>query len=1566
LPVCRISLVYRVFVSHSSRNTVSAVAVTRWLIENEPSLDGEIYLDVDPQKGIAPGTRWKAALVQAVDRCEVVICLISPEWEDSSECQTEYRYAENLNKRIFCARLDPRASGDMVREWQICDLFPDGQGLTTPVPSQNGAPVVFSSDGLYRLLRGLREAGIGAEHFPWPPEGDPGRAPYRGWQPMEDADAAVFFGRDQQILRGLDALRGMRTIGVEGLFVVLGPSGVGKSSFLRAGLLPRLRRDRKNFLVCDIVRPERAAVTGDQGLAQAIGELRSRAGVTSPALGDIKAACLAGDAGRLTNWLREARHNAVGDGLTPTLVLPIDQAEELFAADAGPEAAQCLTLLGSLLKSAAIAELPIIAVATIRADRYGSLQIAPQLDGVHAREFGELKPMPLTEFKEVITGPAARATAAGLRLSLDAALVDRLLADASGGADSLPLLALTLSRLYLDYGSTERLTLANYEAMGGMQRVVETEIDTLLAADPDQRAQQLDTLRAAFIPWLATVDPHTDQPSRRVARWDELPRSSHDLINAMVARRLLVKDERGGDTVVEVALESLFRQWDSLAHWLREQAEDLKKADNLDRAAADWERNERSPEWLIEGVRLAAAEQLANSPVFADRVRHAAEFLWASREREDAEADAERQRRETELRSAQQRRDEAEAHAAALRKRTRVQRVLLALMLVVALVAVTTSVLAVLANRRAELKRREADAERLSSQAQAMLAGGQPGSELIALNKLLAAQRISANPDIGALLTALRNKAKLQTIFAVPPRSFLSDDGQRIVKSTDSGIQILDAETGAPLGERFPVAKTDYIFGLSPDGHYVAIGSGLGPDGRYISTESAEHSIRVWDSASRQFVGQPMPLGEMAPVSLEDVRHGAVSPDGRRVAGADGPGTLAVWDTETGRQIATSQSGEGSGVTSVAFSRDGHHLASTHYDGTVRLWDPSSGASLHEPLRGGDPRVARDVTYSVAFSADGRTIAAGGTTVGQGTYMSAGSPLRLWSADGVPIGEQVIGNYGNIYAVAFSPNGNDVVTGGSDRTLLLWDAHTGQLKGLPLTFQEPLKAVGFTPHGNRIVAISGDTVQVTNADSNAGLVAEITGSTTAHLAQLGAGYGINTTTDSPRITVLSDGTFRQLDADTGDQIGQIIALDVLQDWARATVSPDSRWLAVVGQDNAIRVIDTSNGQPQGRAIAVPLGQAIAVPQGPDLPPPGLVTTIEFSPDGNTLATGSHDGIRLWDWRNGRQLGETLTDRNYYDFKILVFSKDGSRLFSQSFDSIGTWDTVKRQAIGKPIGGREGPYYFDAMALSNNGQRIAASYQNKIQQWDATTGEKIGPEMNGHNQRVEDIAYSPDDRYLVSVSSLDHTLRFWNADTESQIGEPLDTTAVGDMSSIQFSHDGRRVFVTATAASLDNNPPFVGGGIWTLPGPAAWADALCAKLVTNMSHQQWRDWVSPGSDIGYTTLCPNLPSASMDREAADMTSERIHRFGYLAGRVMALVVMIAIPIFLIVRARSRRKTHSSTPRWGQVGASARPQWRFNPPPGWPPTPPGFVPPPGWRPDPSWPAAPPGWQWWTPNL
>src|SRR4029077_11605141 len=208
----------------------------------------------------------------------------SKHWEASRECQTEFRYAENLGKTIVCARLEPVPDTNITSEWQRCDLFPD-HGPTTDVDIADGAaPVVLDTVGLQRLLDALRALGIGAEHFAWPPPSDPDRAPYRGWAALEEADAAVFFGRDAQILGGLDVLHGMRTSGVKSLFVILGPSGAGKSSFLRAGLLPRLRRDDRRFVPLPIVRPERAALSGELGLARAVHQLRTELGLRQPML----------------------------------------------------------------------------------------------------------------------------------------------------------------------------------------------------------------------------------------------------------------------------------------------------------------------------------------------------------------------------------------------------------------------------------------------------------------------------------------------------------------------------------------------------------------------------------------------------------------------------------------------------------------------------------------------------------------------------------------------------------------------------------------------------------------------------------------------------------------------------------------------------------------------------------------------------------------------------------------------------------------------------------------------------------------------------------------------------------------------------------------------------------------------------------------------------------------------------------------------------------------------------------------------------------------------------------
>ncbi|HUO38707.1 MAG TPA: TIR domain-containing protein, partial [Mycobacterium sp.] len=703
----------RIFVSHSSSDNRQAIALVQWLSEVRPELANEIFLDISAETGLRPGQRWKEALRQANDRCEAVICLLSRHWESSPNCKTEYLTAENLGKQILVARLEDIGGTDITAEWQRCDLF--AEGAQTQITVDGGPPVRFNTAALDQLKKAIEGSGIGPENFVWPPKDDPGRAPYRGWEPFEDIDAGVFFGRDAAIVRGTDELRAMRIAGLRSLFVVLGPSGSGKSSFLRAGLIPRLQRDDRHFAVLGIMRPERNALTGDHGLAAAIHTARQALHLPGASLGQIKTACLH-DPDRVAELLGEVRTAAAKrladaghDGAAPSLVVPLDQAEELFSADAGPQAEQFLLLIAELMRRLNSGDAGLIVAATIRTDRYELMQNHPALDGIGTVLFDELKPMPAGHFSAVITGPAARARQGGHQLSIAPDLVNRLLEDATEGADTLPLLALTLARLYGDYATGGELTVADYQAMGGMRHVVHNAIDEALATDPAERAHQLELLRAAFVPWLATINPDNDQPMRRVARYTELPEASRPLIDALVDKRLLVKDQRDGQVVVEAALESLLRPWDDLAGWLRAERQNLVAADDIDRSATAWATHQQDPAWLLTGTRLTDAETLANTAGFSDRLASARDYLAASRAAENQHLAKEEQQRQAELRhaeeqarhaeerqqAAEERQRAAEAHAADLRRRSRVLRAVLAGTAVIAVIAVIGAVVAV-------------------------------------------------------------------------------------------------------------------------------------------------------------------------------------------------------------------------------------------------------------------------------------------------------------------------------------------------------------------------------------------------------------------------------------------------------------------------------------------------------------------------------------------------------------------------------------------------------------------------------------------------------------------------------------------------------------------------------------------------------------------------------------------------------------------------------------------------------------------------------------------------------
>lgn len=644
----------RIFLSHSSADNGPTIALRDWLVAEGWS---DLFVDVDPERGIVPGERWERALNEAASRCEAVLILLSKAWLDSRWCMNELNLARRLNKRLFGVMIEEGISvdelpTDVTSTWQLVNLAAgrDHQQfrVTMPITGEE-MHVTFSQEGLARLKNGLDRAGLHASYFGWPPENDPKRSPYRGLRPLEADDAGIFFGREAQIIKAIDQLRGLREAAAPRMFVVIGASGAGKSSFLRAGLYPRLIRDNRHFLPLPIVRPERGALYGETGLLRALEGAFQAAKLTIPRA-DLRTA-IQGDATALKpllNTLAETVTRTLVDGEAsanpPTIMLSIDQGEELFLTEGQDEAQAFLTLLRDVIATDAPA---VIATFTIRSDNYEHLQEAKALEGIQQTPFN-LGPMPKGSYAEVIRGPVRRLGTARA-LKIDDRMVDELLADieAGGAKDALPLLAFTLERLYDEYHAGGHLKLEHYEQLGRVQGSIEAAVErTFKAADaepkiPKDRQTRLALLRRGLIPWLAGIDPDTGLPRRRVARLSEIPAEARPLADLLVDQRLLSTDiaKNTGEKTIEPAHEALLRQWGMLQGWLTEDTGLLTVMDSIKRASRDWAANGKSSAWITHRTdRLAAAERLLARLDIADHLEPTdREYLAACRKAEAAE-----------------------------------------------------------------------------------------------------------------------------------------------------------------------------------------------------------------------------------------------------------------------------------------------------------------------------------------------------------------------------------------------------------------------------------------------------------------------------------------------------------------------------------------------------------------------------------------------------------------------------------------------------------------------------------------------------------------------------------------------------------------------------------------------------------------------------------------------------------------------------------------------------------------------------------------------------------------
>jgi hypothetical protein len=560
----------RVFISHSSRDNAAAERLKTWLGQQGFETP---FLDFDKHAGIPVGANWEQTLYRKIEQCEAVIIVHTANWMDSKWCFAEFTQARALGKPIFPVIETPTGETFIAQDIQSLNLQSDRDG------------------GLAQLANELTEIALDSQGgFAW----NKNRPPYPGLLAFEEEDAPVYFGRDDEIRRLIERLNARRAQGGAQILALLGASGSGKSSLLRAGVVPRLKRDPRNWIVLPPMRPQpepldalavSLAVAHDPGGdwrllrdrlngPEAVRHLRDK-------LADIRVA--------------RAANNA-------RILLPVDQGEELFTV-VEPAAADRFL---DLLSAAARDELPLITVLAMRSDFLGRLQQASHLTA-RFEEFS-LGPLPRSRYRQIIEGPAR---IAGIKV--DDELVARATADAETD-DALPLLAFALRELHDRHGGDSRLTIEEYLSLGDpragltpLENAVRRAADATVA-DANPESAELAALRRAFVQSLVMVNQDGEY-ARRSARWANIPGQAQRLLERFADARLLVLREEDGERLVEVAHEALLRKWPQLTAWLDEAREFLIGRQQLERDLHDWQTvaSDRQTAALLGGLKLERA-----------------------------------------------------------------------------------------------------------------------------------------------------------------------------------------------------------------------------------------------------------------------------------------------------------------------------------------------------------------------------------------------------------------------------------------------------------------------------------------------------------------------------------------------------------------------------------------------------------------------------------------------------------------------------------------------------------------------------------------------------------------------------------------------------------------------------------------------------------------------------------------------------------------------------------------------------------------------------------------------
>ena len=1153
--------------------------------------------------------------------------------------------------------------------------------------------------------------------------------PYKGLLAFNEADAALFFGREaltQQLVTRL-----AETGPYHRFMAVVGPSGSGKSSLVKAGLVPALRRGALSgadkWFILDMV----PAAHPFEELEAAL----LRIAVNPPA--SLLEQLQDGERG----LLRAVRRTLPPDEGSELLLI-IDQFEELFTLV--PDREATVRFLEGLIAAITDPRSPLRVVVTLRADFYDRPLLYPGLSEAVQARTEVVIPMTADELVRAIERPAAQA---GARIEPE--LVAALVADANDQPGALPLLQYALSELFEEREGGP-LTLDAYRRLGGIGGALAQRAEAVYGAldVPEQAAARAlfsrlvtlgegveDTRRRVLLAELEALQATSDE--RRVTSYElrvtseeqaagneQSSGSSSELVtrrSSLVTvldvfdrARLLAfdRDPLTRGPTVEIAHEALLRAWPRLRGWLDEDRAALRLSRLLTSTAAEWEAAGRADGFLLRGARLDQLATLGGGPIALTATERG--YLRASLDAREARRAAEEARRQGEVATAQklaaterQRADEQASYAGRLRRRAALLAGALGLALVLAVAAL---LLGRQASQSAALAQANASVAQ-TAEAQALDQGATAEAERIRAEAGEADARAAeataaAEADVRATAEAVaireRETAEEQTGLASSRELYLASLN---TLETDPELSILlalqalataytkEAEEG--LHRAIQISRT--VMTLTTQEAELTDVT-FSPDGSLLATASGNGMVELWDMRNGRSLWTMPPASQSGSVLLT----------------FDVTGTrLGVWHTydEDAQHLYVTNLDALSGVavTSQTLpiakhplsvyvpSPDGRMVATDNEEGGTDLWDVESNQKL-QTFPGGMP--------THAFSADGTRLVTGNS---DGAITVWDLPASLDVGEGRSIAEFDSANSAEfLFEVAFNRDGSCLALGFEDGSVEIWDlSDTGRPQLVLRSLKQEVLELGYS-QDDRLLAASDTSGKVAVWDTATG---ELRYVLAGHIAT---------------------------------------AIDF---------SPDGQTLATAGLDGTVRV---------WRALPQEYGELLTLPADP------AISDLELSPDNKLLAMGSVIGPATIRDANTGDLLLTLPGEPDSGVYSVAFRPDGTQIATVGADNvIRIWDLTSGEVLLSWTGHEEARTPFVSGVLnvsySPDGMRLAtAGVDGVAKVWDASSGEELLV-LAGHTDRIHSIAYSPDGRYIATSSgNVGASIKVWDAISGAEI------------------------------------------------------------------------------------------------------------------------------------------------------------------------------------------------------